>query len=157
VEVALAAFLKNKTNGCTSCRACQKSAEYACVIDDEITPLLAKMVLADVIVMATPLYFFSMSAQIKGVLDRMFSLYKWDNDAGTMNTVLKDKTFVLLASAFEDIGLGTLAEPFALTAQYSRMHFEKMIVANARISGEIRNIPGVREQAVEFGRKIAGR
>jgi multimeric flavodoxin WrbA len=155
VEVAAVAFLKNKTSGCTSCRACQKQEKYECVIDDDITPVLAKMGQADVIVMATPLYFFSASAQLKGVMDRMFSLYKWDNEAGTMKTVLKGKTFVLLASAFEDVGLNTLTEPFALTAEYSGMRFEKLVIANARTSGEIRNKPGVREQALELGKEIA--
>ena len=72
------------------------------------------MIGADIIVMATPLYFFSASAQIKGVFDRMFSLYKWDNDAGTMNTVLKGKTFCLIASAYEDSGLDVLRDHSSL-------------------------------------------
>src|SRR4030043_323479 len=91
----------------------------------------------DVIVFATPLYFFAASAQIKLIFDRMFSLYKWDNDAGTMQTPLKGKTLVVLASAFEDIGLDALEKPFALTAKYTGMKFESVLVANAGVSGEI--------------------
>src|SRR4030042_7033613 len=126
VEIVRTAFLKYKTRGCTSCRACQKSDKYECCIDDEAKPVLVKMANVDVIVFATPLYFFSASAQLKLIFDRMFSLYKWDNDAGTMQTPLKNKTLVLLASAFEEVGLETLEKSFALTAEYSGMKFESI-------------------------------
>jgi multimeric flavodoxin WrbA len=155
VEAVNTAFLRYKATGCTSCRGCQKIKEYECVINDEATPVLKKMAKVDVIVMATPLYFYSSSAQLKLVMDRMFSLYKWDNKAGTMQTPLKGKTLVLLGSAFEDIGLDVLKKPFALTADYSDMKFESLIVANAGESKEIIKVKGAQQKAIAFGRKIA--
>jgi len=155
VEVVSAAFLKYKSTGCTSCRACQKSDKYECVINDEAKPVLARMAQADVIVMATPLYFFGPSAQLKLVMDRMFSLYKWDNEAGTMKTPLKGKKLALLGSAYEDIGLDALEMPFALTARYTGIEFHSFLVPDAGESGEIKKISGIREKAVAFGRKIA--
>jgi multimeric flavodoxin WrbA len=157
IEVVPAAFLKYKAAGCISCRKCQKMKAYECVIDDDARPVLAKMAEADVIAMCTPLYFFSASAQIKIVFDRMFSLYKWDNDAGTMETPLRGKAFVLIASAYEDVGLDALEKPFALTAEYTGMKFASLLVPNAGVSGEIKNKPGIREKAVEFGKKIGGK
>jgi len=153
-EVVNTAFLKYKATGCTSCRQCQKIDKYECVIDDEAKPVLAKMAFVDVIVMATPLYFYAASAQLKLVMDRMFSLYKWDNKANTMVTPLKGKTFVLLASAFEDIGLDTLEKSFAITADYSGMKFESLLVPDARESGDIVNVKGARQKAVALGRKV---
>jgi len=156
VEVVQTAFLKYKANGCTSCRACQTRPAYECVIDDEASPVLAKMAKVDVIVMATPLYFFGPSAQLKLMFDRMFSLYKWDNKANTMNTPLKGKTFVLLGSAYEDIGLAALRKPFALTAEYSGMKFVSLVVANAGESGEIRQKrPDIRKKAIALGKRQA--
>ncbi len=153
-EVVQTAFLKYKSTGCTSCRACQKLAKYECVINDEAKPVLAKMVDADVIVMATPLYFYGASAQLKLVMDRMFSLYKWDNQAGTMQTPLKGKTLVLIASAFEDIGLDVLEKAFAITADYSGMKFESLLVPNAGESGDIKHKESIRKQAVALGKRI---
>jgi len=155
VEQILTAFLKHRAPGCTSCRSCQKQEDYGCVIEDEVSPVLKKMVLADVIVMATPLYFFAASAQLKIVIDRMFSLYKWDNAAGTMKTALKGKLLILLASAYEDVGMDALEKPFVLTANYTGMAFESLLVTNAGESGDIRKMPGVREKAVAFGEKLA--
>lgn len=155
VEVVRTAFLKYKSTGCTSCRACQKSDKYECVIKDEATSVLAKMAEADVIVMATPLYFYGASAQLKLVMDRMFSLYKWDNRAGTMRTPLKGKVFVLIASAFEDIGLEVLEKTFAITADYSGMKFKSLLVPNAGESGDIKHNQRIRKQALALGEKIA--
>ncbi len=155
VEIVRAASLKFKSAGCTSCRSCQKLDKYECVIDDEARPVLAGMAGADVIVMATPLYFFSASAQLKLVFDRMFSLYKWDNKAGTMKTPLTGKTLVLIASAFEDVGLDALQKPFALTAKYTGMKFASLLVPNAGVSGDIKKKPGIRAKAIALGRKVA--
>ena len=155
IEVVLTAFLKYEAYGCTSCRQCQKSQDYGCVIKDDASLVLAQMTQADVIVMATPLYFFGPSAQLKIIFDRMFSLYKWDNEAGTMKTVLEKKTFALLASAFEDIGLDALEKPFALTAEYTNMTFRSLIIPNAGVSGSVKNKIDAREKVVAFGRQVA--
>jgi multimeric flavodoxin WrbA len=154
VEVVNSAFLKYKSNGCISCRKCQEVKEYQCVINDEARPVLGKMAEVDAIVMATPLYFYGPSAQLKLIMDRMFSLYKWDNKADTMETPLKGKTFALIASAFEDVGLDSLEKPFAITADYSGMKFESLLVANAGESKEVKNIPGIREKTIAFGKKV---
>jgi len=151
VELVRAAFLKYKSNGCTSCRTCQKIKEYECAINDEARPVLKRMAAADTIVIATPLYFFGASAQIKLIFDRMFSLYKWDNSANTMETPLKGKTLIVLASAYEDVGLDALERPFRLTAEYTGMKFVSLLIPNAGVSGEIKNKPGVREKAVALG------
>jgi multimeric flavodoxin WrbA len=113
------------------------------------------MASADVIVMATPLYFFAASAQLKIIIDRMFSLYKWDNVAGTMKTMLQGKTLVLLASAYEDVGLDALEKPFILTADYTGMKFESLLVPNAGESGDIRKQSAACEEAKALGKKLA--
>jgi len=154
VEILNAGAFKSRVNGCQSCRACQKREAYGCVFDDDVKSALDKMIKADVVVMATPLYFFSASAQIKQVFDRMFSLYKWDNAANTMKTALKGKTFAVIASAFEAEGFDALEEPFKMTADYSGMKYASLIVPDAGESGDVRKKPGIREKAVAFGKII---
>ncbi|MFA5159780.1 MAG: flavodoxin family protein [Candidatus Omnitrophota bacterium] len=155
VELIHTAFLKYKFPGCTSCRLCQKQKAYECVIEDDANLVLRKMTSADVIVMATPLYFFAASAQLKVLIDRMFSLYKWDNAANTMRTVLRGKMLVLLASAYEDVGMDALEKPFVLTADYTGMKYRSFLVPNAGESGDIRKKSGVRKKVVAFGQKFA--
>jgi multimeric flavodoxin WrbA len=155
VEIVRAADLDYKFSGCIACRACQKCADYVCAVKDDATPVLARMAEADVIVMATPLFFFGPSAQIKHLFDRMFSLYKWDNEAGTMQTPLTGRTFIVLASAFENVGLDALEKPFLLTAQYTGMKFKSLLVPNAGVSGGIRKLTGVKKKAFALGSSVA--
>jgi len=155
VEIVNAAAIDGNVSGCQSCRACQKREEYGCVFDDDIKLVLDKMIKADIIVMATPLYFFSASAQIKQVFDRMFSLYKWDNAAGTIKTALKGKTLAVIASAFEAEGFDALEKPFKMTADYSGMKYASLIVPNAGVSGDIKKSFAIREKARQFGKNIS--
>jgi multimeric flavodoxin WrbA len=153
-EVVHAAFLKYKANGCTSCRACQRSDKYECAINDEAKPVLKRMADVDVIVMATPLYFFSASAQIKLIFDRIFSLYKWNNETGAMKTALKGKELVVIASSFEEEGLDALEAPFKITADYTGMPFRSLLVSGAGVSGDIMKRPDLLKRAYDLGKDI---
>ncbi|MDD5432493.1 MAG: NAD(P)H-dependent oxidoreductase [Candidatus Omnitrophica bacterium] len=155
VEIIRAALLKSKSNGCTSCRSCQKMKEYECVIKDDIREVLKKMAQADVIVFATPLYFYGPSAQLKLIIDRMFSLYKWDNTTDTFESPMRGKSMCLLLSAYEDIGLDIIEKSFKLIADYSDMKFYSLLVPNAKESGEIVNLKGISKRAIHLGKKIA--
>ena len=155
VEIIRADFLKYKVSGCTSCRTCQKIKEYVCVIKDDAQPVLRKMAKADVIVFASPLYFYGPSAQLKVIIDRMFSLYKWDNATDTFESPMRGKTMVLLLSAYEDVGLKNVEKMFRIIADYSDMKFLSLLVPNARESGEITKLKGIRGKAAALGRRIS--
>lgn len=58
---------------CTSCGVCNST--HVCTQKDDMTALLDKMVKADVIVLATPVYFYTMSAQLKTLIDRTCPRY----------------------------------------------------------------------------------
>lgn len=61
-----------KMNGCTACGKCYITGR--CIFDDEVEAVKAKMLAADGIVLASPNYLSSISAQLKMMLDRC-SLY----------------------------------------------------------------------------------
>ena len=58
---------------CTGCYACRKNGR--CAQKDDMAQILDSMVAADVIVLATPVYFYSMCAQMKTVIDRTVARY----------------------------------------------------------------------------------
>ncbi len=58
---------------CKGCLACQKLGH--CVIDDDANAITEKMKNADVIVWATPVYYYEMSGQMKTLIDRANSLF----------------------------------------------------------------------------------
>ena len=66
--------LKDKTIGfCKGCLACQKTRQ--CVIRDDAAEIVKAMGLADILVFATPIYYYEMSGQMKTLLDRANPLF----------------------------------------------------------------------------------
>ena len=61
---------------CKGCLACQKLGR--CVIDDDVNGIMAKVLEADVICWATPIYYYEMSGQMKTLIDRMNAMYALD-------------------------------------------------------------------------------
>lgn len=61
---------------CKGCLACQKLGH--CVINDDANAITEKMLNSDVIVWATPVYYYEMSGQMKTMIDRANSLYSAD-------------------------------------------------------------------------------
>lgn len=60
--------------GCVGCMGC-KTGRDECVLTDGLTPLLRSVHDADVLLLATPVYFFDVTAQMKGFIDRGFSFF----------------------------------------------------------------------------------
>jgi len=65
---------------CKACFACQKPKSRGCSIDDDMQPIYRKMLEADAWVLATPVYWFTMSAQLKLWMDRCFALPAYGKD-----------------------------------------------------------------------------
>ena len=53
---------------CRGCMACQRSRSGHCVIQDDADAIVQKMAQADVLVFATPIYYYEMSGQMKTLL-----------------------------------------------------------------------------------------
>ncbi|MCI6803965.1 MAG: flavodoxin family protein, partial [Prevotellaceae bacterium] len=54
---------------CVGCLSCQKTG--ACVFKDDVPDIMAKVLNADVVCWATPIYYYEMSGQMKTLIDRM--------------------------------------------------------------------------------------
>lgn len=61
---------------CIGCLSCQKTG--FCVLKDDVPEIMAKVKEAEVIVFATPIYYYEMSGQMKTLLDRLNPLYDSD-------------------------------------------------------------------------------
>lgn len=85
-------FLCDKTiHPCLGCSVCSLHKK-PCPQKDDAAEVIGKMLEADVIVMATPVYFYAMSAQMKILIDRCCGPY----------TEMKNKEFYFIATAAEE-------------------------------------------------------
>ncbi len=76
---------------CVGCMGCQRLGK--CVIKDDVNDIMAKVLEADVVVWATPIYYYEMSGQMKTLIDRMNAMYSQD---------YKFRDVYLLTTAAED-------------------------------------------------------
>lgn len=140
-------FIHSKKIGfCNACYYCKNHAGE-CVIKDDMTEILDKMQEADVIVMASPVYFYSIDAQMKAVIDR--SLARWTN--------MPDKEFYYILTAAEDSDtvMDCTLECFRGFASCLRGAKEKGVIYGKGVyeAGEVRNT-GLCEQAYEMGKQV---
>lgn len=85
-------FLQDKTiRYCTGCSVCSRDGK-PCPQKDDAAEVIEKILAADVIVMATPVYFYTMSAQMKTLIDRCCGLY----------TQMQNKAFYFIVTAAEN-------------------------------------------------------
>ncbi|MCM1363570.1 MAG: flavodoxin family protein [Faecalibacterium sp.] len=68
-EVQKIRVASKKVAPCRACYYCRLSGGK-CAIEDDMGEILQKMIDADVIVLASPVYFYSIDAQLKAVIDR---------------------------------------------------------------------------------------
>lgn len=91
-------YLNGKNvKGCLSCASCKDKSEImACIQTDDTPEILQKMARADLLIFASPLYFWGFSAQIKAVIDRTYSLYKNYHQPDHSSLIEGKKTALLI-------------------------------------------------------------
>lgn len=139
--------LAEKTiNYCTGCGACFEK-KMVCSQKDDMAEVLEKMVAADVIVMATPVYFYTMNGQMKTLIDRTCPGY----------TLIKDKDFyfILAAADTNKAAMDRAVEGFrAFTSCLVNVHENGVVYGlGAWNIGDIEQSPAM-AQAFELGRNV---
>ncbi len=71
-EVKKLQLADKKIGFCTGCYACKTGT---CPQKDDVSAMLEDMLAADVLVLATPVYFYTMCAQLKALIDRSVAVY----------------------------------------------------------------------------------
>lgn len=89
---------QKKIGGCLGCNKCRQTAEeIACVQHDDATAVFNEMMDADLVLIATPVYYWGMTAQLKALVDRTNALItKYGQPDQT--SLLKGKPLAILAT-----------------------------------------------------------
>jgi len=80
-----------KIGGCTACNTCW-STDTACTVKDDFNKLEPYLENCEVLVLASPLYWFSFPAQLKGVIDR---LYAYGGEGGLRPLTIRQSVLLL--------------------------------------------------------------
>ena len=143
------AVARKKVAGCLGCNACYRNGGV-CVQKDDMLEIREQMLEADVIVLASPIYFYSMTAQLKAVIDRTYAFF----------SQLAGKTFYFIISC------AATDAAFTETMQAALRGFTccvpdsveggVILGTGTNDAGDVRNSPAM-EQAYQMGRGLAER
>jgi multimeric flavodoxin WrbA len=138
---------------CTACDSCRRKLSKDCVIQDDMRRLYPKLMAADAIVIASPIYWFTVSAQTKLFMDRWYAL------GGEGGYALAGKKFgVVLSYADADpfvSGAVNALRTFQDVFNYLGCELVGSVYGSAWKAGEIRGNETVMKAAYELGRTIA--
>jgi multimeric flavodoxin WrbA len=91
---------------CLGCYHCQNiEDEYGCSQTDDMQAIIVKILLADILVFATPIYTWQATPPMKAVMDRMYGLNKFYGNTPRKN-LNKNQAYALIATCGYDLDYG---------------------------------------------------
>ncbi len=124
-SVELIELKGKKLNYCLGCNTCQKNGG-TCVYKDDAPEIIAKMIKADIIVLTSPIYFYSVTGQMKTLIDRCYA--KLDSLGG------KEFYYILTCNA-----------------PYNEEYKADLDIAVETFRGFIKCLPSATEKAIIIG------
>jgi multimeric flavodoxin WrbA len=144
-----------KISPCRACEACHKPGAKGCVVQDDMQQLYPRLREAGAIVYASPIYWFTVSAQLKLAMDRCYALITPDG-----GYILKGKR-IGLAFSFGgedpfDSGCTNAIRTFQDAFGFIGAEIVGMVYGSAGAAGDIKSNSKVMKEAEELGRKLVG-
>lgn len=145
-EVEVISVHDYQVNPCMGCNSCFTREGNLCYQSDDMTKIYAKLAQADILIVASPVYFYGVSAQLKAVIDRLHA---------PARNMFKIKKFGMIL-----VGAATLPELFDSILVQQKLilnffHLEDagtVLVRGTREKGEVGRED--LDRALEFGRSM---
>lgn len=145
-EVEKIRVASNNIHPCSACYYCRDHGG-ACVYKDDMAAILQKMIDADVLVLASPVYFYSIDAQLKAVIDR--TVARW--------LEVKNKEFYYIVTMADEPrqSADTTLACFRGYAECVEGAVEKGVIIGSGVyePGNVKNTPAM-EQAYKMGKNV---
>ena len=159
VEIIDVGRLSNLANGCASCYGCQ-SGKFRCVLKDETAALINRIPEFDVVVLATPIYFFDVSAQLKRFTDRFMALVGYEEDGRVVSPLSKIQLAVIATSGSDaaESGLETIRCAMRYQSSFIGMPEVKFFhhgMCGMEQPSTLADDPVLKDQALDFGRFLS--
>jgi multimeric flavodoxin WrbA len=137
---------------CKSCMNCQKKGSKGCSIQDYMQVIYLKLIESDAWVIASPVYWFTMSAQTKIFIDRCFALPAYHNDPFRGKRIA-----IAMAYGDEDpfsSGCVNALRTFQDIYKHTESNIIGMVDGSAMDAGQITSNETTMQAAFELGKQL---
>ena len=137
---------------CRACYACQKPRSRGCAVDDDMQALYPKLIEAGAWVIASPVYWFTLSAQTKLFMDRCFALLAYASNPFAGKRIAIAMTYGDTDPVTSGCinALRTFQDAFA----YTKSPIVGMVYGSAPGLGDIRKNEALLREAEALGRTL---
>lgn len=139
-DVEIIDVAKKTITGCVACEYCHTKGNGKCIKNDDMTEMILKIQEADMIVVASPIYYFTMTAQLQACIQRIYCI---DHPAKMTQMAL------LLSSASPGTHDGAIGEYKGMLA-YFKAEDKGMVIA----VGDENKTPEKLEEARKLGASL---
>lgn len=127
---------------CRACDACMHNGGV-CIQKDDMADILCAFQQADVVVLATPVYFYGVSAQMKACIDRTYPIWQ--------HLGRKEVYYIVSAGLGEDIIARSLGDLDGFVEHFEQYEIKgRLYASNVMEAGAVRTLP-VMEAAYQAG------
>ncbi len=139
-----------KIGGCRGCNGCWQS-KGNCIIEDDMKKLEPNLENADVLVIASPLYWSSFPAQVKAVMDR---IYEYDPINGGKNLHIKESILLCCGETDQEGDFDIIRKLFQIFSEFNKITVREMVcVSKVNEKGDIRGNEAL-ERAEMLGKAL---
>jgi multimeric flavodoxin WrbA len=135
---------------CDGCDKCLGSGE--CAISDDMQEIYPKILAADAIILASPIYWFTFTAQLKLCIDRWYALWNRGNDP-----FRHKKLGIILTFGDPDVfasGAINAIHTFESMSRYMQAEISGLVYGSLADVGDAEKHPELMEQAYQLGRLL---
>lgn len=126
---------KMKINGCLGCEYCHGKGEGQCIQEDDMVKVIPAYQDCDMIVFASPIYYFGMTAQMEAAIQRVYSIMKPPKatkaalllssmSPGVYDGAIGQYKGILAFMGIEDMGIFTAKDPENSTEELQKTIYD---------------------------------
>ena len=146
-EVELVSVADYSIHPCLGCNRCYSAEGNRCVQQDDMEKIYEKLKGADTLVIASPVYFYGVSAQLKALIDRLHTPMRKQFPIRRLGLILAG------AATLPDLFDPILLQYRMILRFFDLEDIGTVLVSGVREKGDVRNGDGIR-QAYELGNHL---
>jgi multimeric flavodoxin WrbA len=145
---------KMQYQGCQACMGCKTKAK-ACVLKDDMTPVYEAIRQADVLVLASPVYFGELSGQLKNAYDRFYAFF--EPDFASRLPAGKQAVFILTQGNPDPAQFQDIFPRYEVFMKWLGFKQCRLLRAcGLQNSGEVKDRPQAIQEAVDLAKTVMG-